>query len=95
MESAMSPTTRCRLFAVLSGGLLVLLALVWLDGQRRSAMRDAEAQAAIRLLHEFHAEYLSKRGIDLEDYAKAFASFADRHKGLPDLERYEKAVSGR
>jgi hypothetical protein len=62
----------------------------WLECHRRHALQDAEVQASLRLLAEFHQDYLAGKGVSLEDYRKELAAFERKHAGLDHLGMYAK-----
>jgi hypothetical protein len=65
-------------------------ALFWLECHRRYALQDAEVQASLHLLAEFHRGYLAGKGVPLEDYRKELAAFERKHSGLDHLGMYAK-----
>ena len=77
-------------------------ALLWLECHHRHALRDAEVQASLRLLAEFHEllaefheDYLAKKGVPLEDYQKELAAFERKHVGLDHLGLYARDAGAR
>jgi hypothetical protein len=62
----------------------------WLECHRRHALRDAEVQASLRLLAEFHEGYLASKGVPLEDYRKELAGLKRKYKDLGHLGTYAR-----
>jgi len=80
------------LIAVIAA-LVVLLAGVWsLEQERRAADREAQMHATIRLLSEFHTEYLRKKNLPLNDYEDEFNSFATSNPNFSYLKLYGRYV---
>lgn len=83
---------RYELAYLLVVALLVVVVLQWFLYRRETALNHADTDASIRLLHDFHLDYLNKRGVDQADYRKEFSAFAGQHNGLRDLERYDELL---
>jgi hypothetical protein len=57
--------------------------------------REAEVDASLQLLAEFHEEYLRRKGVHLGEYKAELAVFKQRHSGLTYLGHYAEKVEGR
>jgi hypothetical protein len=53
-----------------------------------AAQRDAEDQAALRLLGEFHRNYLVEHGQNMDEYVRALRAFQQEHQWMRSLRRY-------
>lgn len=79
------------------GLLLVWLftLVLWLFSSQRNALIEARDQAAVRLLSEFHCDFLSHRNVSQESYLKELRGFQESHDGLRILTTYVSDVEER
>jgi hypothetical protein len=57
--------------------------------------REAETDASLRLIAEFHEEYLDSNGVPLNEYKVELAALKEKHLGPKELRRYAEKVSAR
>jgi hypothetical protein len=66
------------------------MGLALFEQDRARVQREAEVQASLRLLAEFHRTYLAERGVPLVDYRKKMEAFSTAHPGWEYLELYQR-----
>jgi len=66
--------------------------VLWFCSAHRAAMLDARDQAAIRLLGEFHCEFIRGRNIPKAEYLQGLQQFERRHEDYRLLRMFTGAV---
>jgi hypothetical protein len=68
--------------------VIIVIAISVLESLRGAALREAEAQASLRLLAKFHSDFLTRKGVSLEEYRRELEAFQHEHAGFQHLELY-------
>jgi len=70
-----------RMKIICLGMLLVWLVtlVLWLFSSQRNALIEARDQAAVRLLSEFHCDFLSHKNVSQESYLQELRGFQESH----------------
>lgn len=79
------------LFAVLLIGLAVS-GFFNLEHSRARATLEARHTAAIRLLCEFHVDFLKRNGVKDQEYQNALDAFAKNYQSLDSIQRFAECA---
>jgi hypothetical protein len=79
-----------RLFLALPWLILVAFAVVALCKSQTYALKEAESQASLRLLAEFHIQYMHAQSMPYEHYSKSLRQVTERYPDQRPLHAYQR-----
>lgn len=81
-----------RIAIVLLSLLLVVSLLMLLAASHREVLDSAERQAVLRVLGEFHCQFVQDSGLPLDKYLQRLRGFQQKYRSFRDVNQYVTIV---